>query len=57
MTLPILPDEDKRNDGRDWARRILLGRALGTYTLPIGIENAREALGLVVERQAGEDDA
>jgi hypothetical protein len=42
-----LADElTKPRDPLNWARRILVRHSEGTYTLPIGIANAREALGI-----------
>ncbi len=44
-----LTDKSRKRDPRDWARTILKDHAAGTYTLPIGVEYAKEALGIAVE--------
>jgi hypothetical protein len=36
----------RKRDPRDWARSIIAGAADGSYTYPLGIQLAREALGL-----------
>jgi hypothetical protein len=37
---------NRKRDPRDWARRIVVEADAGTYTFPLGIQMAREALGM-----------
>ena len=37
---------NRKRDPKDWARKILAEAEAGTYRIPIGIEFAKEALGL-----------
>lgn len=44
-----LREAGRKRDPKDWARQILAEAECGTYRLPIGIHNAKVALGLIRE--------
>lgn len=55
-SIAALPPEQKRHDGRDWARRILYRISVGEKLPVIAITNAKEALGIETTREPGSDD-
>jgi hypothetical protein len=53
--IAALPAEQKKPDNKDWARRILHRKEAGERVPQLSVAFAREALGLSIDRQPGED--